>query len=243
MILDENLDPHLLEVNAGPSFAIDNVVPVDPREVRKGHYAPSKPANSRFADASPVLHECASLDLVPDVCYCRDGGGGGAAHVHELSAVDAHVKSSALAGALEIVRRAQKGGRLGTGGARGHTPVRRGGEARRVSRAGKRIRRRGGGVVVRPARGDRARTSRTDDDERRRRRRRRTGVSVRRERKPGLFRPDGRTGEYVDSDSIDSAMAPESTSDSPGADASSPSDASSPGDASPSTTPPRSPTH
>ena len=116
VILDENLDPHLLEVNAGPSFAIDNVVPVDPREVRKGHYAPSKPANSRFMDASPVLHECAALDLMPDVCYCRDGGG--AAHVHELSAVDAHVKSSALAGALEIVRRAQKGGRLGTGARR-----------------------------------------------------------------------------------------------------------------------------
>ena len=107
--------PSLLEVNAGPSFAIDNVVPVDPREVRKGHYAPSKPANSRFMDASPVLHECASLDLVPDVCYCRDGGGGGAAHVHELSAVDAHVKSSALAGALEIVRRAQRGGLSRTG--------------------------------------------------------------------------------------------------------------------------------
>ena len=124
VILDEDLDPHLLEVNAGPSFAIDNVVPVDPRDVRKGHYAPSKPDklnSSRFMDASPVLHECASLDLAPDVCYCRDGGGGGAAHVHELSAVDAHVKSSALAGALEIVRRAQRGG-LRTGGSRTHPP-------------------------------------------------------------------------------------------------------------------------
>ena len=121
VILDEDLNPHLLEVNAGPSFAIDNVVPVDPRDVRKGHYAPSKPDklnSSRFMDASPVLHECASLDLAPDVCYCRDGGGGGAAHVHELSAVDAHVKSSALAGALEIVRRAQRGGlRTGSSGA------------------------------------------------------------------------------------------------------------------------------
>ena len=120
VILDENLDPHLLEVNAGPSFSIDTVVPVNPREVAKGHYVPNKPANSRFMDASRVLHECASLDLVPDVCYCRDGGGAGVAHVHELSAVDAHVKSSALAGSLEIVRRVQRGGAaVGSGGKTG----------------------------------------------------------------------------------------------------------------------------
>ena len=238
VILDENLDPHLLEVNAGPSFAIDNVVPVDPREVRKGHYAPSKPANSRFMDASPVLHECASLDLVPDVCYCRDGGG--AAHVHELSAVDAHVKSSALAGALEIVRRAQRGGRLGTGGGEG-THATSGAAARH-----------GGfrGVSVSDGAGagwwcDQPEEIRAHVAYRRRR----TAASSSSDggswsgRPVSSGRTDGPGDTAADLDAIDSAIARESTSDSPGAFASSPSDASSPGDASPSGTLAQNPTH
>ena len=241
VILDENLDPHLLEVNAGPSFAIDNVVPVDPREVRKGHYAPSKPANSRFMDASPVLHECASLDLVPDVCYCRDGGGGGAAHVHELSAVDAHVKSSALAGALEIVRRAQRGGLSRTGS--GTRPS--GAAARHGSYRGVRVSDgAGAGWWCDQPEEIRAHVAY--------RRRRRTAAAAASSSDGGCRsgasgspvssgRPDGPGDSAADSDAIDSASASSSTSDFPEADASSLGDASSSGNASPSTTPPRSP--
>ena len=144
VILDENLDPHLLEVNAGPSLAIDNVVPVDPREVRKGHYAPSKPANSRFMDASPVLHECASLDLVPDVCYCRDGGGGGAAHVHDprWTRTSSHPAGGRVGDCAGRRGRLPDGDRAPTRQARPRGTAGSGGGARR----------RGGGVVVRPAR-------------------------------------------------------------------------------------------
>ena len=174
----------------------------------QGHYAPSKPANSRFMDASPVLHECAALDLVPDVCYCRDGGG--AAHVHELSAVDAHVKSSALAGALEIVRRAQKGGRLGTGGGEG-THATSGAAARH-----------GGfrGVSVSDGAGAGWWCDQPEEI--------RAHVAYRRRRTAAASSSDGgsRSGASgspvssgrtdgpgnTDSDSIDSAMAPESTS-------------------------------
>ena len=133
VILDESLKPHLLEVNAGPSLAMDAVVPVDGgKETERGRNKEPGPG-SIAAFQSKALRFCAALDVVPAPCYCKDHAG---AHAHEFPAVDAHVRSAALAGALEIVRlRATRNARRRREGRNIASRVRRvqtRGESRRV---------------------------------------------------------------------------------------------------------------
>jgi hypothetical protein len=133
VILDESLRPHLLEVNAGPSLAIDAVVPIDHRrECESPHRAKEPGPGSLAAFQSPALRKCASVDVVPAPCYCKDHAG---AHAHEMSPVDAHVKSAVLAGALEIVRLAQRG-ELEDAERGGEPPAAFGGFRRAGSRVG-----------------------------------------------------------------------------------------------------------
>ena len=132
VILDESLRPHLLEVNAGPSLAIDAVVPIDSREAAAAYRGKELGPGSLAAFQSPALRKCASVDVVPAPCYCKDHAG---AHVHEMSPVDAHVKSAVLAGALEIVRLAQRG-ELEDAERGGEPPAAFGGFRRAGSRVG-----------------------------------------------------------------------------------------------------------
>ena len=120
---DEN--PHLLEVNAGPSLGVDVVVPLDeddafattgqgvgdggargsPRSSSFRHSAAARRGYARRGgNPSAALSRCASLALDDDEsgapCFCRDHRG---AHRHELSPVDAEVKAAVVAGALGIL--------------------------------------------------------------------------------------------------------------------------------------------
>ena len=134
VMFDADENPHLLEVNAGPSLGVDVVVPLDeddafattgpglgdggargsPRSSSFRHSAAARRGYARSRGApSAALSRCASLALDDDEsaapCFCRDHRG---AHRHELSPVDAEVKAAVVAGALEIVRRAQVGADL-----------------------------------------------------------------------------------------------------------------------------------
>ena len=92
MLLDSSLSPYLMEANNNPSLSVGEVHPVEaprPRFSAKG--------SAKGAPGPPPLQ--------PKVCRCMAHF---KPHVHTRCAIDVGVKSTAVGGALEIVRRSRE---------------------------------------------------------------------------------------------------------------------------------------